>query len=143
MNIYETANFLATELKAETQSGKSLTGVTIETDIHKRLTDSIPFVLIDINNPSYLVTNPRGIVIEYSHNPDLFCVVAANKPDWQEYKQNAVELGEKVIKALGEIDDYRYIIIPKDFDPNEIMIGGLKCSGVRIGLEIKTKFYEE
>ena len=124
MNIYETANFLATELKAETQSGKSLTGVTIETDIHKRLTDSIPFVLIDINNPSYLVTNPRGIVIEYSHNPDLFCVVAANRPDWHEYKQNAVELGEKVIKALGEIDDYRYIINigsvgqPRDGDNN-------------------------
>lgn len=118
-----------------------LYGVSIETDPYKQIESSTPFILIE-ENMSRLITNPQGYVYEYLHLIDLTCVVSAQNITRDKYFKKVTGIAEQVIQALGGLNDSGYRIIPKEIIPGEVIIGGMKCSAVKISIEVKTLFME-
>jgi len=117
-----------------------LRGVNIVTDPYAKLEDYLPCILIDYGK-SRLKTASKGEVIGYFHSIDFFCLVSAHNKQHRVYKTEAIELAEKLLKALNDILDTRVRIVMKEdtFEPQEIMIGSKKCSGILINKEFETK----
>jgi hypothetical protein len=143
MNVYEIIKLIKTHLAAAAKErSASLYGAYIETDPYRQLENSLPFILIEDNN-SALAANQQGYVYEYLHSIDLTCVVKADKEERDEYKRKAVNLAECTVKELQKISDFRFKIIPKEMVPGEVIIGSLKCSAIKITIEVRTLFIED
>jgi hypothetical protein len=140
MNAYEIIESVKSHLADTVKvKGNQLYGVCIETDPYRQLENNLPFILIEESN-SVLTTNQQGYVYEYLHSIELTCAVKADK---EEYKKKVANLAENTVKELYKISDFRFKIIPKEMIPGEVIIGSLKCSAVKIIIEVKTYFIDE
>lgn len=143
MNVYEIIELIKSHLTcAVKEKGSPLHSVYIGTDPYEQLENNLPFILIEDNN-SVLIANQQGYVYEYLHSMELTCVVKADKEERGEYKKKAVILAESTVKELQKISDFRFKIIPTEMVPGEVIIGSLKCSAVKIIIEVKTYFIDE
>ena len=140
MNAYEIIELIKIQLAlAGKDRNNLLYGINIETDPYRELGNCVPFILIE-ENASILITNQQGYVYEYLHSIELTCAVKAAKEERSEYKKRATALAENTVKEIGKLSDVRFRIFPKEMIPGEVIIGGLKCSAVKIVIEVKTLF---
>jgi len=142
MNIFEMIEIIKDYLNLKCKDRNNpLYGIKIEIDPFKQLETSVPFILIE-ENSSKLITNPQGYVYEYLHAIDLTCVISCNNKNREKYFMEVTGIAENTLKVMGELSDSRYRIIPKEAIPGEVIIGSMKCSAVRISIEVKTLFNE-
>lgn len=143
MNIIEIIELIRDHFVSAAKEKQSmLFSVNIETDPYKQLENRLPFILIE-DEGSKLTANQQGYVYEYLHTIDLTCVVKADKEERGGYKMKAALLAVCAVKELSRISDFRINVIPKEMVPGELIIGSLKCSAVKITIEVKSLFIDE
>jgi hypothetical protein len=140
MDILEVIIFLQNSLIALAKTkGHALHNIAIEIDPYKKLEDSVPFILIEYN-PTNLLTDTSGAPYERKNDLDVFCVVDVADKEFVVYRREAANLAKSLIETISGIEDSRVKLIPTEEEANEVMIGALKCSGVKVGYKAETNF---
>lgn len=136
MNGIELIELIKQQLKINSE----LYRINIISDPYEKIEELVPCILIDYGK-SRLKTASKGEIIGYYHSLDFYCIVSAQNKKHEIYKKEAIELAEKFIRAFNLINSSEIRVVQKgdSFEPQELMIGSLKCSAILINKEIETR----
>ncbi len=142
MNIYGTTEEIKKYLISETvKSGSGLKGFSVEDNPYIPLEIRVPFILLE-GIESAVAAGGDGYPCEYFHSIEASVVVSGSEENILQFRIKAAEAAEEVIRLLAVLRDYRMKITPKEMTAGELMIGSLKCTGMKIVFEVRTLFTE-
>ena len=143
MNGFEAGKMIKECLSAAASvKGNSLYGIAVENDPYMELEKRLPFILVE-ECGSAIITNPQGCPVEYLHTIELTCAVKGEGIKRDEYRMKSFSTAESAVNELQKLSVYGCGIFPREMTPGEVIIGSLKCSAVKLTVEIKTLFNDD
>jgi hypothetical protein len=139
MNLYETIDFIKTELeKGKNDRDDLLFGYKIITDPYADLAKNIPLLLIEGERTEFFNTAEYGTPTDLDHVLS-FTVFESAKGEHKDYKSKINVFAKNLINKLISIDDYRIRKCrPQGMSHAEMIIDSLKVTGIVIEIKIRT-----
>lgn len=142
MNIFQTAEEMVKCLNEEVQrAGSALKGFSVESNPYAPLEERVPFLLVE-GAGSIIIAGGDGYPVEYLHSIEVSVIVRGKEEKIIGARGTAAAAAERGVKLFAEMNDYRMKIAPKEMTAGELMIGSLKCTGLKIVFEVRTLFTE-
>jgi hypothetical protein len=139
MNLYETIDFIKTELeKGKNDRDDLLFGYNIITDPWADLSKNVPLLLIDGERTEFFNRAEYGTPTDLDHVL-TFTMFESAKGRYDEYKPKINVFAKNLIDKLISIDDHRIRkCVPQGMSHAEMIIDSLKVTGIVIEIKIRT-----
>jgi hypothetical protein len=139
MNIYETIDFIKTELeKGKNDKDDLLFGYNIITDPWTELSKKVPCLLIDGERTEFFNKAEYGTPTDLDHVLTFSMFIKADG-NYSDYKSKINVFAKNLIDKMLTIDDYRIRkVVPQGMSHAEMELGAMKVTGIVIEIKIRT-----